>query len=780
MNVVGSEEINLNSQILKDLNPEQKKAAAHEYGPILVLAGAGSGKTRVLTHRIAHLIDLGVRADKILAVTFTNKATEEMRERLKAMLGSKGNMLWVATFHSACLRILRRHAKAIDFKNDFVVYDDKDSENTVKRVLKNLKIEAKKDETKAYRRSISDVKNKALNHRECKALLKDLKLAFAVEVFDNYQRELFNANAMDFDDLILNTVILLKENEEILNLYRKALDYILIDEFQDTNSVQYELIKLISKPKNNLFVVGDDDQSIYAFRGADSTHILNFNLKDYPDAKVIKLEQNYRSTANILSAANSVIVKNANRKAKELWTEKDSGEKIKTFVGNDENDEATFITQKIEAAIENGVALSEIALFYRTNAQSRALEEALNNYGIAYRIYGGLRFYDRKEIKDLIAYLRLIKNKDDNEAFLRVVNNPPRGIGLQSIQNIINVAREESVSLYKASETLAIKNKKLAAFTDLIAEFDKTAETEFVSTLIDEISTNSGYTKRIKELKDGTAESRLENIQELKGLARRSDIIFGSPAEALSGFLDKIALTSSTDMANKDTTGDEKEEAKQEAVTLMTLHMAKGLEFELVFLTGFEQGLLPHSRTLMNPAEIEEERRLCYVGMTRAKKELYLTKTKFRSMFSSGSGFGISGQFREASQFFFDIPDNLIKTIGDNFADYENDSDDEDFGINNIFVKNKKKKTKTINADNILSFIKPAEKLSKKDFDATPIEEIKVNDRVEHPHFGEGKVTEFIEHKSGELKKAKIVIFFDSLEASRILMLGSSGIRVIN
>lgn len=772
-------------EIFQNLNSKQKEATIHRDGPILVLAGAGSGKTRVLTRRIAYLISTGVAPDNILAVTFTNKATAEMKERLRVILGSVSNSLWVATFHSACLRILRRHAKAINYNNDFVIYDDKDSDNLIKGILKEMKIDAPKDVIRNYKRIISDAKNHCLSHKSCLKRLAQDKTAFAEDVFEHYQRALHKANAMDFDDLLLNTVILLNTNPEILSLYQRALHYILIDEFQDTNRVQYEFIQLISKPRNNLFVVGDDDQSIYAFRGADSSHILNFNKKDYPEATVVKLEQNYRSTANILNAANAVIVKNTTRQAKSLWTDGKDGSKIKTYSANDENDEATFIARKIKSKIDEKLSLNEIALFYRTNAQSRALEEALNAYGIPYRIYGGLKFYDRKEVKDILAYLKLIQNTSDNQAYLRVVNNPPRGIGLQSIQNVVNFARENDSTLYEATKELSQSNAKLKVFYDLMESFIQISETEFASVLIEKISTESGYLARLKNLKDGSSQSRIENLDELKGVARRSELLFSSPKEALGGFLDRIALTSSIDEAAKDTTdgGNNENQELPEAVTLMTLHMAKGLEYEMVFLTGFEQGLLPHSRTLMNLTEIEEERRLCYVGMTRAKKELYLTKTKFRSMFTSGSSFGISGQYREVSQFYFDIPANLLKDLGSGFAEDGGFSDsDEDenleFGINNIFGK--KKKSKSITANNILKFIKPAEKLLNTGFDPSPIEDIKLHSNIEHQHFGKGKVTEFIEHKSGDAKKRKVIVFFYKFEASRILILDKARLRVVD
>jgi DNA helicase-2/ATP-dependent DNA helicase PcrA len=801
-----AQEVN-NTNFLNGLNDMQSAATLHRDGPILVLAGAGSGKTRVLTHRIAHLISNGVRPDNILAVTFTNKATNEMRERLRHMLGSQTERLWVATFHSACLRILRRHAPLLGFTNDFVIYDDADTNGTLKKVLGDKNLENTKEEINLYKRIINSVKNDCFSEKQIEKELSISAAPFTLEIYQAYQAQLRQANAMDFNDLLFNTVCLLQEHPQILEIYQDALHYILVDEFQDTNKVQYRFISLLSKTRRNLFVVGDDDQSIYAFRGADSSHILNFE-KDYPDTKVVKLEQNYRSTANILDAANAVIAKNKNRKAKTLWTAAPAGEKIKYYAAHDENMEADYVARKIADLSKSGTDYKNIAIFYRTNAQSRALEEALTNYAIPYRIYGGLKFYDRKEVKDVIAYLRLLINPADNQAFLRIYNTPTRGIGPTALQNIIECAKKFNLSLMAASEMLLDKSKKLADFLELIKKLTKNAKELSIDLLIENVLIESGYKKYITDLKDGSAEARLENLQELQAIAKTTAIQFENSFEALRGFLDRVALSTSDERAssssldelkllaeqavdtenNSDASSLNKDLNSPSAVSLMTLHIAKGLEFDFVFLTGFEQGLLPHQRSIGNPADLSEERRLCYVGMTRAKKELFLTEARKRSMFSSGGGFGNSGMFRETSQFFYDIPNSFVNKIS-NSATVRNNQDDlddsEDYENITSFNYYKQKAAEKITSSNIFAFLKTADNQSSKPIltashiQASPIEEIVADQRVKHAHFGNGTVVEIVDHPSGQIDKRKVIVYFDQLQANRVLVLSKAGLRII-
>lgn len=652
---------------LSNLNPPQLEAVQHFTGPILVLAGAGSGKTRVLTHRVANLVLAhGVRPGSILAVTFTNKAAEEMKNRLHALLGSAGRGLWISTFHSAALRILRHHAKLLSYTNDFVVYDDQDTKSVLKQVVRDLGIDEKRFPPQLFARYIDQCKNAFVLPEAAHKSAKDFAARQQAEVYERYQRELMKANAMDFGDLLVNAVLILKKFPDVLQAYRTHIHFVLVDEFQDTNAVQYMLVRLLSEPRRNLLVVGDDDQSIYAFRGATIKNILEFE-KDYPDTKVIKLEQNYRSSAHILSAAHAVIEKNGSRKKKKLWTDRGEGAPITAYLAETESEEASFIVRQIQTRVRAGLAYSKIAVFYRTNAQSRAIEEALVSANIPYRIYGGLKFYDRKEIKDILAYLRLIVNVQDNQAFARTLNTPPRGIGAQTFQNIVDHANETGLPYLEASRTIAEKNKHVAAYLKLTAEFSELAPQTPLSDLIQSVITKSEYGPKLKALKDPTSESRLENLQELVAIGRSMESSADSPLEVLRQFLDRVSLTSSADLPEDEKKTSTPDAKKPEAVSLMTLHLAKGLEFPVVFLTGAEEGLMPHHRSILDPIAIEEERRLCYVGITRAMEQLYLTRARQRGMFSAGDGFAMSGMLREVSRFVRDIPVEHIESLGPEF-----------------------------------------------------------------------------------------------------------------
>ena len=643
---------------LDNLNPQQLEAVQHFEGPILVLAGAGSGKTRVLTRRVANLVlEQGVDPQHILAVTFTNKATDEMRERLHSILGPMAGRLWVATFHSAALRILRRHAPRLTFTHDFVVYDEQDARSLLKSILKELSIDEKRFPVSLFSRAIDQAKNALKRPEELAGQAKDYEGNLIADVYSRYQQELAKANAMDFGDLLMHVVLLFRQAPDILALYQHELHFVLVDEFQDTNTVQYEFIRQITAVRKNLLVVGDDDQSIYAFRGATIRNILDFE-RDFPRTKVVKLEQNYRSTGTILEVAHAVISNNKGRKSKKLWTAGARGTPIATWVGDDEAAEAHFVAGEIQRLHRSGTKLNDVAIFYRTNAQSRALEEALLERRIPYRIFGGLKFYERKEVKDVVAYLRLLVNDADNQSFLRVVNTPPRGIGAQSVQLIVNLAREQNLSLLGAAALFGERNRSVAAFVTLMTELKGLAARLPLGELIRAVLDRSEYWSRLSALKDPTTESRLENLRELESIGASVEVKDLTPPEVLRRFLDRVSLTSSSDLPEGEQTNPEE---KPDLVSMMTLHLAKGLEYPYVFLTGLEEGLLPHYRSIEDPTAVEEERRLCYVGITRAMQQLYLSRALQRGMFSSGEGFGLSGRFRKVSRFIAEMPEGCFE-----------------------------------------------------------------------------------------------------------------------
>ena len=654
---------------LQDLNEPQREAVQHLDGPILVLAGAGSGKTRVLTRRVAHLVlKHRVNPWNILAVTFTNKATDEMRERLRGLLGQRADSLWVSTFHAAGLRILRKHAAQMSYSSDFTVYDDKDSKALLKSIVKDLRIDEKKFPVQVFARAIDWAKNNlvppeafAENRKDAGQTPYEAELQH--EVYQRYQLALLRGQAMDFGDLLMNAVLLLQQHTDILQYYQRQLQFVLVDEFQDTNPVQYRMVRLLTEPRCNLLVVGDDDQSIYGFRGASIQNILNFE-KDFLNCKVVKLEQNYRSTGNILEAAHHVIRHNKGRKAKKLWTAGDTGAPLYVFTGSDEMEEAEFVATEIERLLQLGKTLSDIAIFYRTNAQSRALEETLVSHALAYRIYGGQKFYERKEVKDILSYLRLLANEADDQAFLRVINTPPRGIGAQSVQSIIDLARTNQSPLLAAARLLAETNKQVRKFVALIASCQSAADSLFLSALIEKVIEESDYGPKLRALKDVTAQSRIENLQELEAIGRSMETEEESHRETLRRFLDRVSLTAGDESPEDKLVQDVEAglSQKKDAVTLMTLHLAKGLEFPAVFMTGMEEGLLPHYHSLYEAEGIEEERRLCYVGITRAREVLYLTRAFSRGMFSGGGdNGGFSGGYRESSRFLHDIPEELLQ-----------------------------------------------------------------------------------------------------------------------
>lgn len=651
---------NVESNHLKNLNPAQKEAVTHHTGPILVLAGAGTGKTRVLTRRVANLIiSHNVRPEEILAVTFTNKATEEMKNRLHSSLGARAKSIWISTFHSASLRILRRHAHLLNYRNNFVIYDTADSVAVVKNIIKNKKIETK-NKPKYFLGRIDNLKNSYISSQEFEPSKTEDDFILS-KVYDEYQKELMLANAMDFTDLIYNCLKLLDEHKEIRELYQRHLKFILVDEFQDTNLIQYKIVKHLAAPRNNLLVVGDDDQSIYGFRGADISNILSFE-KDFKDTKVVTLEQNYRSTQNILEASYSVISKNKKRKDKKIWTESNKGKPITLFCGSSEVEEANYIVEQISEITKKN-SYKDIAVFYRTNAQSRALEEALLFSGISYKIFGGMKFYERMEVKDILAYLRLIHNTNDNQAFTRVLNTPRRGIGAATLKNIILYAQDSDISLWEASLHYANTNKKLSAFCILMSDLIEKSKNSYISEVMKQVLDKTNYLKMFEDNKDPRNVERKENIQELLATASKYD----GEENSLAQFLDKVALTTAGDTAAKESDKSDIEEGNY--ISLMTLHLAKGLEFPFVFFTGLEEGLLPHSRSI-DSNDIPEERRLCYVGITRAMQKLYLTYALDRSFSSAGGSFGFGGFSRGMSRFLSDIPSELLE--------FENSFDQED------------------------------------------------------------------------------------------------------
>ena len=644
---------------LKDLNPPQREAVLHGDGPLLILAGAGSGKTRVITYRIAHLIrERGVHPGNILAVTFTNKAATEMRERLERLLAMPLRGLWISTFHAACVRILRQHIDKLGYKRQFVIYDETDRSSLIKTCMQDLRIDDKIYQPRAIIGRISALKNNLTDPEQFGKRSAGFGFDEAVHrTYSLYNERLKESGGVDFDDLLMLTVRLLEQHPDVLAYYQQLFQHILIDEYQDTNHAQYRLVRLLTAKCKSLCVVGDDDQSIYKFRGADITNILNFE-HDYPDAKIIKLEQNYRSTEHILGAASAVVKRNIGRKDKTLWTSRQGGEQILCYTAVDEKDEARFICRNIERFVDDGRALSELAVLYRTNAQSRALEDALRNRGIAYRIFGGLRFYDRREIKDIIAYLRVLHNPADAVSLRRIINVPARGIGDTTLDRLEAAAQRVGISLYQAAmdpaaaEVATAAVRKLKDFTAMMerlrAELDDITLTDLVRRIIED----TGYVKALEEERSIEARVRIENLTEL--LTATEDFQEQNREATLASFLDQVALI--TDMEQQ-SSGEGKGRSTANSVTLMTLHNAKGLEFPVVFMAGMEEGLFPHSRSAESDEELEEERRLCSVGRTRAKERLILTHASERRLYGYP-------QANLISRFVEEIPAELVDREG--------------------------------------------------------------------------------------------------------------------
>ena len=665
--------------MIEGLNDKQKEAVLYNDGPLLILAGAGSGKTKVLTTKIAYLIDeVDVSPYSILAITFTNKAAKEMKERIYNLIGDTAKYIQISTFHSFGLKLLRENYNYLGYDSNFTIIDSEDSLTVIKKILKSMGLDPKVYNPKAIRNKISGCKNEMMTPDDYKKFAVSDYEEVVQRVFERYVKTLKENNSVDFDDLLILPIKLFKEHEQILEMYQERYKYILIDEYQDTNEAQYTLTKLISSKYRNICCVGDNDQAIYGFRGANYKNILNFE-RDYPESKTILLEENYRSTKTILDAANCVIKNNKNRKEKNLWSKKGEGEKIEYHKANDEKEEARYVVNEIKKLVTKGISYEDIAVLYRTNAQSRNLEEAFLQENMPYRVVGSFYFYSRKEIKDLIAYLRLIHNPKDNVSFLRVINTPKRGIGLKSIQNIIDKAEENKTSYYEAifsSKELEFKEK-----VDCLREFAKDAT---LTELIDKTLEVTGLKKELEDEKSLEADIRLENLEEFKSITRAFEEREG--VVSLEDFLLEISLISDV------------EEYKDEKnrVSLMTVHSVKGLEFNYVFIVGMEEGIFPHINSMMDNSELEEERRLCYVAITRAKEKLYIVNARSRMLF---------GQVQ------VNLPSRFVKEINQDLLNMPKET--------NEFKK-----------------IVKEEKFYNEDVD------YQVNDYVYHDVFGQGRVLE--------------------------------------
>ena len=719
----------MTSQLLQGMNDKQAEAVLTTEGPLLVMAGAGSGKTRVLTHRVAYLIDeQGVNPWNILAITFTNKAAREMQERVGKLLGESARDIWVSTFHALCVRILRRDIDKLGYNRAFTIADTSEQRTLMKRICSELNVDTKKYDPRAILSAISNAKNAmqtatdyaALNSHANNPLNQIVAKAYVL-----YQKELEDSQALDFDDLIMKTIELFEKDPETLEYYQNKFHYIHVDEYQDTNDAQYQLVTLLAAKYKNLCVVGDADQSIYGWRGANMNNILNFE-RDYPEAHTVMLEQNYRSTQTILKAANEVIANNLVRKEKNLWTENGTGDKISYYRAQNEHDESQFVVSKIQAEIsEHGYHYNDFAVLYRTNAQSRMIEETFMKSTVPYTMVGGHKFYDRKEIRDILAYLTLIVNPRDAMSFERVVNTPKRGIGPGSIDKLRQFANENGWSLLEAAQNVTLANAisariraKIEDFGRLMADLTKEADYLTITELTDEILTKSGYLQMLKAENDLQAQTRQENLEEFKSVTQEYDQKHGEDEgdnrQKLMNFLSDLALVSDQD--------DVDEEAPK--VTLMTLHAAKGLEFPVIFLVGMEEGIFPLYRSLSNEKELEEERRLAYVGITRAKRKLYLTNAYSRMLYGRV-------QRNQPSQFVEEINDDLIK--------FENaDSSSKAKSMNTPFAKAAAQAT-TFTAQRRAHGLKHSAKQESTGTGADK-KAWKVGDKVQHKKWGQGMV----------------------------------------
>lgn len=723
---------------VNDLNLVQKEAVLHTEGPLLILAGAGSGKTRVLTYRIAYLVkELGVYPGSILAITFTNKAAKEMKERIEKLVGDQSEGIWVGTFHSMCVRILRRDIERIGYNRSFVIYDSSDQLTLIKQCLKELNYNEKNYPPKYVQSEISKAKNELIDNKQFyKMYQNDFRISKVANLYKLYQKKLHENNALDFDDIICKTIDLFNNNSEVLEYYQKKFKYVLVDEYQDTNSAQYELISMLAGFHKNLCVVGDDDQSIYGWRGANIRNILDFE-KQFKDAKIIKLEQNYRSTQNILDAANSVIKNNFGRKAKKLWTENGSGSRIILFNAENEHDEANFAANEIIKKVEyEGAEYNQFAILYRTNAQSRVFEESFMKQTIPYKVVGGLKFYDRKEIKDIIAYLRVIQNPNDSISLKRIINVPKRGIGDTTVDRMEQYANESGISLYNSLVNIPESDKafnKVNEFVNMINEFVGSKDMLTVTKLIDNILNKTGYMSELEKQESVESESRIENLKEFLSVALEFERT--SEEQTLEAFLAGISLVSDLDNF----------QGEENAVILMTLHSAKGLEFPTVFLSGMEEGIFPNFRSSLDESELEEERRLCYVGITRAREKLFITYAKQRTIF------GTTGYY-SPSRFIKEIPGNLVDGVGQVKPKQVKKE------VDSIFTKSFKE---------MFKFEGPKK--------STAASSYKVGDIVEHKRFGIGTILD-IQPAAGD---SMLKIAFADIGIKQ-LMAGFADLKIIS
>jgi DNA helicase II / ATP-dependent DNA helicase PcrA len=719
--------------ILTELNPAQKEAVQAIEGPVLILAGPGSGKTKVITHRVAYLIrTCGISPHRILAVTFTNKAAKEMVERLQGLVSNSVQDLTMGTFHAICARILRRDGKAIGIDPGFIIYDDDDQLSLIKRGLQEFNLDPKKMVPRAILSAISAAKSRMLSPQDCSTGSRSYFDEVVGRVYTRYQQLLAESKALDFDDLLMRTVMLFRSHPEILKKYQERYIHVMVDEFQDTNITQYELVKMIADKYRNICVVGDPDQSIYSWRFADVRNILNFE-KDYPDAKVVLLEQNYRSTQRILETATNVIRANHQRKPKELWTHNEAGDLTSIIETYTEQEEAQFVVKEIERLVDSGeFRLGDCAVMYRTNAQSRVVEEAFVRYGLPYKLVAGTRFYERREIKDVISYLRLIQNPFDSVSLLRIINVPGRGIGDHTLDELDKWTKSQGLSLYEALQRLAGPEidiaslpfkpriaKTLGSFGSLLKDLIARSQEMDLVDFFDLMVNKSGYKDFLLNEEDG--DERWENVMELRTVAE--EYRKQPPAEALSTFLENVALVSDVDALKE----------VSDKVTLITLHQAKGLEYGAVFMVGVEEGLLPHFRSLDDPLQMEEERRLCYVGITRAKRKIYLLHAFRRNLMGRST-------VNKASRFIQDIPRNLV--AGGDFWQAAAAPLSPDFAIGPPPATEPKPKLKPVSM------------------------ELKSGDRVRHAQFGEGVIVSSTP-KGGDLE---LVVAFSGAGIKKLLM----------
>ena len=768
-------------ELINGLNDKQKEAVLATDGPCLVIAGAGSGKTKVLTHKIAYDIESGIKPWNILAITFTNKAANEMKERIEKLIGDAAKDLWMGTFHSICVRILRRYIDRIGYKTDFVIFDTSDQKTLIKECLKTLKVDDKIFTDRGVLSEISNGKNEMLEPKAYGVKYAgDFRKKTIAEIYELYQRRLRENNAIDFDDIINFTIKILSENPDVLDYYTEKFKYILVDEYQDTNKAQFTLVSLLASKYGNVTAVGDNDQGIYSFRGADISNILNFE-RDFPGTRIIKLEQNYRCTGNILKAANAVIKHNENKYDKKLWTENEEGHLPCIYCGEDEYDEGRYIVEQINhLKTEEYYKNSDFTILYRMNAQSRAIEDILMREGIPYKVIGGLKFYERKEIKDIIAYLRLIHNSADNLSLKRIINEPKRGIGKTSIEQIQEISDKTGNSMYEI-----IRNAQEYGLTRVFSnsrdfieqiEYLKSKKDELkISDLIKETLNKTGYTKALENENSVEAETRIENLEEFLTVAIEFEE--ESADNTLAEFLENITLSSDIDGM----------EDQDNSITLMTLHSAKGLEFPVVFLVGMEEGIFPGYKTIGEPQALEEERRLFYVGITRAKQYLYLTCAKHRTIFGSTS-------YNQVSRFVKEIPEELLEGYAEVVERKSVDKEEfKDYGYRWSYVKGQTVKTfkmseedksavaKTIGeqgtkseyqyrtAESFLNSIKQNNQTNDVD-----LSKYQVGQRVYHKKFGEGTITK-LEQEGNDIK---VDLEFDKAGHKR-LMAKFAGLEII-